>query len=58
MTPEPRSEADYSPRQTEAARRVLEDVGQKVSVSRRYLEVLSRGYPVYNTREQFGDAAT
>ena len=23
MTPEPRSEADYSPRQTEAARRVL-----------------------------------
>jgi hypothetical protein len=28
MTPEPRSEADYSPRQTEAARRVLVDVGQ------------------------------
>ena len=31
--------------------------GKKVSVSRRYLEVLSRGYPVYNTQEQFGDAA-
>lgn len=28
MTPEPRSGADYSPRQTEAARRVLVDVGQ------------------------------
>lgn len=28
MTPEPRSEADYSPRQTEAARRVLVDIGQ------------------------------
>lgn len=28
MTPEPRSETDYSPRQTEAARRVLVDVGQ------------------------------
>src|SRR3954470_17952183 len=28
MTPEPSSEADYSPRQTEAARRVLVDVGQ------------------------------
>ena len=28
MTAEPRSEADYSPRQTEAARRVLVDVGQ------------------------------
>jgi hypothetical protein len=31
---------------------------QKVSVSRRDLEVLSRGYLVYNTRKQFGDAAT
>jgi hypothetical protein len=28
MTPEPRSEADYSPRQTGAARRVLVDIGQ------------------------------
>ena len=28
MTAEPRSEADYSPRQTEAARRVLVDIGQ------------------------------
>lgn len=28
MNPEPRSEADYSPRQIEAARRVLVDVGQ------------------------------
>jgi hypothetical protein len=28
MTPEPRSEADYGPRQTEAARRVLVDIGQ------------------------------
>jgi hypothetical protein len=28
MTPEPRSEADYSPRQTKAAHRVLVDVGQ------------------------------
>lgn len=28
MNPEPRSETDYSPRQTEAARRVLVDVGQ------------------------------
>jgi hypothetical protein len=43
MTPEPRNEADYGARQTEAARRVLVDVGQKVSVSRRDLEVLSRG---------------
>src|SRR5438552_11420047 len=28
MNPEPRSEADYSPRQTMAARRVLVDIGQ------------------------------
>lgn len=28
MNPEPRSENDYSPRQVEAARRVLVDVGQ------------------------------
>jgi len=28
VTPEPRSEGDYSPRQTQAARRVLVDVGQ------------------------------
>ena len=28
MTPEPRNEADYSQRQTVAARRVLVDVGQ------------------------------
>jgi hypothetical protein len=28
MMPEPRSEADYNPRQIEAARRVLVDVGQ------------------------------
>lgn len=34
MNPEPRHESDYSPRQIEAARRVLVDVGQVLAAFR------------------------
>ena len=47
MTPEPRSEADYSPRQTEAARRVLVDVGQVLASFADCLVVVAAGRRSY-----------